>query len=93
VVMQNGMYGTIAMHQAREVGRTAAVDIGAVDLASWATGLGAAGYQVDDADGLDGALRDALAQRRPALVAVRTEPNVISPTARLDQMMARHRPA
>lgn len=93
VVMQNGMYGTIAMHQARELGRTAAVDIGAVDLVAWAAGLGAAGYQVDRADDLEGVLRDALAQRRPALVAVRTEPDVISPTARLEQLMARHRPA
>ncbi|MBO0873223.1 MAG: acetolactate synthase [Pseudonocardia sp.] len=92
VVMQNGMYGTIAMHQAREVGRTAAVDIGAVDLASWAEGLGAAGYRVDAADDLNETLRDAFAQGRPALVAVRTEPNVISPAARLDELMARHPP-
>lgn len=90
VVMQNGMYGTIAMHQAREVGRTAAVDIGAVDLASWAEGLGAAGYRVDDAGDLDPTLRDAFTQGRPALVAVRTEPDVISPTARLDELIARH---
>src|SRR5690606_8759103 len=27
VVFQNGLYGTIAMHQARELGRTAATDI------------------------------------------------------------------
>ncbi|WP_211261120.1 thiamine pyrophosphate-dependent enzyme [Pseudonocardia acaciae] len=91
VVMQNGLYGTIAMHQARDLGRTAAVDIGAVDLVSWAAGLGAAGYQVCDAGDLHAVLRDALAQPRPAVVAVRTEPDVISPTARLDQLLARHR--
>lgn len=41
VVFQNGLYGTIAMHQARAVGRLSAVEIGALDLAGWARGLGA----------------------------------------------------
>ena len=36
VVFRNGMHGTIAMHQAREVGRTAGVEIGEVDLAGYA---------------------------------------------------------
>jgi acetolactate synthase-1/2/3 large subunit len=90
LIMQNGLYGTIAMHQARDIGRTTAVDIGDVDLVRWAEGLGAAAYGVTDAGDLDRVLRQALAQSRPAVVAVRTEPEVISPTARLGDLLARH---
>src|SRR5918999_305142 len=53
VVFRNGMHGTIAMHQAREVGRTAGVEIGEVDLAGYARSLGATGYSVRDAEELE----------------------------------------
>jgi acetolactate synthase-1/2/3 large subunit len=88
VVLQNGMYGTIAMHQARDLGRTSGVDIGDVDLVRWAEGLGAAAFGVTDAGELDRALTDALAAGRPAVVAVRTAPDVISPAARLADLLA-----
>jgi acetolactate synthase-1/2/3 large subunit len=81
------------MHQARGLGRTSGVDIGAVDLVRWAEGLGAAGYGVTDADELDDALHRAIAGRRPAVVAVRTDPDVISPTASLAGLLERARPA
>ena len=90
MVLQNGMYGTIAMHQARDLGRTSAVDIGDVDLVRWAEGLGAAAFGVTTGDELEPALRGALAAGRPAVVAVRTPPDVISPAARLDDLLARH---
>lgn len=89
LVLQNGMYGTIAMHQARDLGRTSGVDIGAVDLVRWAEGLGAAAYGVTEAGELDGALRRAVAGRRPAVVAVRTDPDVITPTATLAGLLER----
>jgi acetolactate synthase-1/2/3 large subunit len=89
LVLQNGMYGTIAMHQARDLGRTSGVDIGAVDLVRWAEGLGAAAYGVTDAGELDDVLRRAVADRRPALVAVRTDPEIISPTATLAGLLER----
>jgi acetolactate synthase-1/2/3 large subunit len=89
LVLQNGMYGTIAMHQARDLGRTSGVDIGAVDLACWAEGLGAAAYGVTEAGRLDEALHRAITGRRPAVVAVRTDPDVISPTATLTGLLER----
>ena len=88
LVLQNGMYGTIAMHQARDLGRTSGVAIGDVDLVRWAEGLGATAYGVRDVGELDRALRQALAGRRPAVVAVRTDPDVISPAARLGDLIA-----
>ncbi len=89
LVLQNGMYGTIAMHQARELGRTSGVDIGAVDLVRWAEGLGAAAYGVTEAGELDDALHRAVTNRRPAVVAVRTDPEIITPTATLAGLLER----
>ncbi|TWF77485.1 acetolactate synthase-1/2/3 large subunit [Pseudonocardia hierapolitana] len=89
LVMQNGMYGTIAMHQARDLGRTSGVEIGAVDLVRWAEGLGAAAYGVTEAGELDEALHRAVTGRRPAVVAVRTDPDIITPTATLAGLLER----
>jgi acetolactate synthase-1/2/3 large subunit len=86
VVFRNGMHGTIAMHQARELGRTAGTEIGDVDLASFARSLGAEGYTVRDPDELVPALESALASGTVALVDVVTDPDLISPSARLSEL-------
>jgi acetolactate synthase-1/2/3 large subunit len=89
LVLQNGMYGTIAMHQARDLGRTSGVDIGLVDLVRWAEGLGATAYGVTEPGELDEALQRAVTGRRPAVVAVRTDPEIITPTATLAGLLER----
>jgi acetolactate synthase-1/2/3 large subunit len=86
VVFRNGLHGTIAMHQARDVGRTAGSDIGPVDLAGFARSLGAEGFTVADPDDLEPALRDAVAHEGVSLVDVATDPDLISPTARLSEL-------
>ena len=86
VVFRNRMHGTIAMHQARELGRTAGVEIGDVDLAGYARSLGAAGYTVRDSDELVPALQEALGSESAALVDVLTDPDIISPTSRLSEL-------
>jgi acetolactate synthase-1/2/3 large subunit len=86
VVFRNGMHGTIAMHQARELGRTAGTGIGDVDLALYAESLGARGFTVRDADDLVPALEKALASDTVALVDVVTDPDLISPSARLSEL-------
>ena len=86
VVFRNGMHGTIAMHQARELGRTAGVDIGEVDLAGYARSLGATGYTVREPDELVPALKTALASGRTALVDVVVDSDLISPSARLSEL-------
>ena len=85
-VFRNGMHGTIAMHQARELGRTAGTGIGDVDLASYARSLGAEGYTVRDQGELVPALEGALASDAVALVDVVTDPDIISPSARLSEL-------
>ncbi|MDS1269381.1 thiamine pyrophosphate-binding protein [Lipingzhangella sp. LS1_29] len=89
VVFQNGLYGTIAMHQARRLGRTAAVTIGGpLDLAEWARGLGAHATCATTLGELDKAIESARAQTdTPTLIDVRVDPDVISPTANLSELL------
>ena len=86
VVFRNGMHGTTAMHQARDLGRTAGTDIGEVDLASYARSLGADGYTVRESDELVPMLENALTSETVALVDVVTDPDLISPSARLSEL-------
>ncbi len=87
VVFRNGMHGTIAMHQARDVGRTAGSEIGPVDLAGFARSLGAEGRTVTDPGDLEQALRDAVAHDGVSLVDVATDPDLINPSSRLSEML------
>jgi acetolactate synthase-1/2/3 large subunit len=87
-VLQNGLYGTIAMHQARAIGRTAATSMSLPDLGAWARALGAGGCTVSDEGELDAALAAALDHDGPFLVAVRTDPDIIAPGARLSRLVA-----
>ena len=88
VVFQNGLYGTIAMHQARELGRMAGTRIsGPLDLAGFARSLGARGATVDSREGLDKALAESVTAEVPTLVDVRTDPDVISPSATLSDLL------
>lgn len=87
VVFANRSYGTIALHQARRSGHTTAVDIGAVDVAGYARALGAEAVDVSGAADLDGAL--AAPHDRPKVVAVHTDPDVLSPNATLSSLITK----
>ncbi len=86
VVFRNGLHGTIAMRQTRALGRTAGVEIGGVDLAAYARSLGAEGQTVRDPEDLVPALRTALASDAVSLLDVVTDPDIISPSARLSEL-------
>jgi acetolactate synthase I/II/III large subunit len=86
VVMRNGMHGTIAMHQAREMGRLAGTQISGVDLASFARSLGAEGFSATSPDQIIPALEEAIASESVCLVDITTDPDLITPTARLSGM-------
>lgn len=79
-VFRNGLYGTIAMHQARRIGRLAGVDIGDVDVAAFARSLGCAGHTVTTAQELTSALAAARAAKTPAVLDILIDPRVLSPT-------------
>jgi acetolactate synthase-1/2/3 large subunit len=88
VVMRNGMYGTIAMHQATQFGRVAATDIGPVDIAGYARSLGALGISVTKPDELDDALCDAAKADVVTVIDVVTDPELITPGSRLSELLA-----
>ncbi|MGH9104098.1 MAG: thiamine pyrophosphate-dependent enzyme [Acidimicrobiales bacterium] len=79
VAMRNQLYGTIASHQLRSFGRTSGADIGPVDLAAWARGLGAVAWSIRTEDEIGPAMEAALASGRPALLDVATDPEVLVP--------------
>ncbi|HWC84670.1 MAG TPA: thiamine pyrophosphate-dependent enzyme [Pseudonocardiaceae bacterium] len=87
VVFANLLYGTIAAHQARRLGRTAGVDIGPVDVAGYARSLGAHAWEVRDPAELDAAFAEAARHSGVGVIAVHTDPDVLSPTATLSGLL------
>lgn len=86
LILQNGLYGTIAMHQAAAGHPVSACDIGAVDLAGLATSLGAHALTADSEDELAEAAAALFAHQGPAVLVVRTDPDVIAPGRSLAAM-------
>jgi acetolactate synthase-1/2/3 large subunit len=79
IVHDNGMYGTMRMHQEwAHPGRVVATDIGPIDAAAVAEACGGRGLRVDrDAD-VEGAIRMALTGDGVTVVHVHTDPRVLS---------------
>jgi len=93
LVFNNGMYGTIRMHQEREFpGREHGTRLVNPDFARIAEAYGAFGATADTTDGFAIALAQALAFMRekhlPAVVELRTDPEVITPNATLTAIRA-----
>ena len=84
LVVDNGMYGTIRMHQERNFpGRVHATSITNPDFAALARAYGAYGERVErDAD-FPGALERARNADLPALLHLVVDPEAITPTATL----------
>ncbi len=87
VVVNNGLYGTIAMHQARRFGRLAGVDIGAVDFAGYARSLGADGVTARSKAELRDALRTSLRTPGPTVICAPVDPEEIAPGAQLSDLL------
>jgi acetolactate synthase-1/2/3 large subunit len=79
LVFDNRRYGTIWMHQdARGTGRGIGTELGPIDFAAVAEGLGARGVRVEDDEGFDDVLRDALAADRPTVIHLPLDPAWVS---------------
>ena len=88
IVFNNGMYGTIRMHQESEYpGRVSGTSLVNPDFAALAQAYGAFGARVDETDAFEVALDAALAhiatKGLPALIELRTDPEIITPGATL----------
>lgn len=84
LVVNNGLYGTIRMHQEKTFpGRPIATDIAGPDFAALARAYGAQGETVTGTASFAPAFERALAAGGPALIDIRVDPEAISTTATL----------
>jgi acetolactate synthase I/II/III large subunit len=89
LVVDNGMYGTIRMHQERHFpGRVVGTDLVNPDFAAYARAFGAFGETVERTDDFAPALERALASGVPAVVALRIDPEAITPRTTLSAIRA-----
>jgi acetolactate synthase-1/2/3 large subunit len=79
LVVNNGIYGTIRMHQEREFpGRNPGTDLSNPDFAAYAKSFGAYGETVGADDEFEAALERALSSGRAALLELVVDPEAIT---------------
>ena len=88
IVVNNGMYGTIRMHQEREYPtRVVGTDLANPDFVAWAASYGAPGELVERteqfAPAFERALSHAQTARKPAVIEIRLDPDAINPRTTL----------
>ena len=84
LVVNNGLYGTIRMHQEREYpGRVFATDLRNPDFAAYARAFGAHGETVERTEDFAAAYERAAACGKPALIELRIDPDAITPATTL----------
>jgi acetolactate synthase-1/2/3 large subunit len=84
LVFNNGIYGTIRMHQEREYpARVIGTDLVNPDFAALARSYHCFGATVRKTSEFAAAFDEALASGKPALIEIITDPEAISPTATL----------
>jgi acetolactate synthase-1/2/3 large subunit len=89
LVVNNGMYGTIRMHQERLFpGRVVGTDLVNPDFVAWAHAFGAYGELVLRSEDFPDAFERALAEQRPALLELRVDPEAITPRQTLSEIRA-----
>jgi acetolactate synthase-1/2/3 large subunit len=87
LVINNGMYGTIRMHQERNYpGRVFGTELVNPDFAALARAYGANGEVVERTAEFAPAFERALAADRPSLIELRIDPQAITPTATLSEL-------
>lgn len=84
LVVDNGQYGTIAMHQAKAFpGRAYGTGLTNPDFAALAAAYGCWSSNITETQDFPAAFAAARASGRPALIALRTDPREIAPGMRL----------
>ena len=84
LVVNNGMYGTIRMHQEREYpGRVSGTELKNPDFAAYARAFGGHGETVERTEDFAPAYERAAASGKPALIELRIDPDAITPATTL----------
>ena len=89
IVVNNGIYATIRMHQEREYPRRViGTDMVNPDFVALAESYGAHSERVVETAQFEPAFERCLAADRPALIEIRLDPNILTPTATVDSLRA-----
>jgi acetolactate synthase-1/2/3 large subunit len=89
LVINNGIYGTIRMHQEKHYpGRVIGTDIVNPEFAVFARAFGCMGEIVTETSQFAPALARAMASTKPAVIEIRTDPQAITPNTTLDKIRA-----
>ena len=87
IVVNNGMYGTIRMHQERDYpGRVVGTDLINPDFAKLAEAYGAFGITVERSEDFPAAFEAAKAAGRPALIELKVDPEALTPMRSLSEI-------
>ncbi len=90
IIFDNGMYGTIRMHQERDYpGRISATDLRNPDFAAYARTFGGFGISVERTGDFPQAFREAEASGKPAIVRLAIDPESITPGMTLAKIRAK----
>ncbi len=87
LILNNGMYGTIRMHQEREFkSRVSGTYLTNPDFVMLANSFGIPGYRVQTTDTFFEALQEAIKNDLGAVIELVTEPEAITPTKKLSEL-------
>ncbi|QDC00092.1 thiamine pyrophosphate-binding protein [Mesorhizobium sp. 8] len=87
VILNNGIYGTIRMHQEREYpGRVSGTMLKNPDFAAYARAFGGHGETVEKTEDFAAAFERARASGKPSIIEVKLDPEAITPTRTLSDI-------
>ncbi len=90
VIADNGIYGTIRMHQEREYpGRISATALHNPDFAAYARAFGGFGTSVERTADFPAAFKEAQASGKPAIIRLAIDPEAITPATTLAKIRAK----
>ena len=87
IVVNNGMFGTIRMHQEREYpGRVVGTQLVNPDFAAFARSFGAHGETVERTEEFAPALERAMASGTASIIELKIDPEALTPRQTLSQI-------
>ena len=90
IVCDNGIYGTIRMHQEREYpGRVSATVLQNPDFSVYAKAFGGFGVTVEKTEDFPAAFRAAQAAGKPAIVHLKIDPEAMTPATTMSAIRAK----
>jgi acetolactate synthase I/II/III large subunit len=90
IIADNGMYGTIRMHQERDYpGRISATELRNPDFAAYARAFGGFGISVERTEDFAAAFKQAQASGKPAIIRLAVDPEAITPTMTISKIRAK----